>query len=118
MHHIACMTTHKHNIKNPFTDTIDYTKAKVLGAGVLLQPVLKSDFPESQGLALPAHLATKQNDIILFRVLKVGPLVHSVAPQQYVIPSTAACDVIATDASVLLVEEQDIRLVFNEGDLQ
>lgn len=112
------MTTQKHAIKNPFTSAIDYTKARVLGAGVLLQPVLKSDFVDERGLALPSHLQTKQNDVILFRVLKVGPLAHDVQPGQYVIPSTAACDIIATDASVLLVEQQDVRLVFNEGDLQ
>jgi hypothetical protein len=110
-------------MRNIYRDGLPAEKAILLGANVLLRPILSREFLGDVGLILPAAQQTQRKDAraaIAFQVLAIGPDVKSkeLLPGRVCIVSEAALDFADPEGSHLICEEQDIRVVFRLEDLE
>ena len=94
--------------------SLPWDEVKVVGAGVLLQPVRPNDFKDGT-LAVSADANKNRTDIL--RVFAVGPDVTAVVVGDYCIPISASVDLIDPRGKYVMCEQADIRVVFSEASL-
>lgn len=108
------MAEKKFPIKNVYDSGLPFEVCRVLGKGVLLQPVKMADLTDSR-LAI-AH--DKKSEVWILRVAAIGPEVTMVAVSDYVIPISASVDLVDPRGRYVLCEQEDIRVAWAEKDLQ
>lgn len=106
--------------KNPQILTDALLKSKLHPFSILIKPITYSDFidPNNSKVIIDSKTAKNlEKTAFLFQVLHVGDQVTRAAPGEFIIPSSAAVDVLSPDAKHLLIQEEDVRVTLTAADL-
>jgi hypothetical protein len=108
----------KPKIRNVYRDGLPMDKATVVGASIVLKPVLASDF--ISGLHTVSGGKKEARAALLFEIIGVGPSVDNkvIEVGSYCVVSETSLDFANPEGTCLICEEQDIKLVFKEQDLK